>query len=247
MRLPALAGLIRRRLLVNYRVDPAVLARLLPAPLRPKLHAGFGLAGICLIRLEQIRPAFLPLALGLSSENAAHRAAVCWTDPATGAEREGVYIARRDSGSALNRLAGGHLFPGEQHPADFTVRDEGARLELTLHSADGVIAVDLRAHEADALPADSCFASLAHSSAFFAAGSDGYSVTADCCRLDGMRLHTVGWNVRPLQVERLHSSFFADPQRFPPGSLHFDHALIMRDLAHRWEAVDDLRVTAAAA
>lgn len=195
------------------------MARLLPAPLRPKLHAGFALAGICLIRLEQIRPACMPLELGLASENAAHRVAVCWTDATSGAEREGVYIARRDSGSKLNQLAGGRLFPGEHHAAEFKVRDDGERIDFQLRSADGEIAVDLRAHGAEALPADSCFASLAEASAFFAAGSDGYSVTSDCCRLDGMRLHTDGWRVRPLAVEHVDSSFFSDPQRFPPGSL----------------------------
>jgi hypothetical protein len=37
MRLPAITGLIRCRLLVNYRVDASVMGRLLPAPFRPKL------------------------------------------------------------------------------------------------------------------------------------------------------------------------------------------------------------------
>jgi hypothetical protein len=55
MRLPVIEGLIKRRILANYRVDPAVLAPLLPPPFRPKLHAGFAIAGICLIRLDKIR------------------------------------------------------------------------------------------------------------------------------------------------------------------------------------------------
>ena len=78
MQLPKVHGIIKRRLLVNFRVDPAVMQRQLPAPFRPKLHQGKAIAGICLIRLEGIRPRRFPRLLGLSSENAAHRIAVLW-------------------------------------------------------------------------------------------------------------------------------------------------------------------------
>ena len=125
MRLPVIKGLIRRRLLVNFRVDAQVMTDYLPAPFRPKLHAGYAVAGICLIRLEQIRPVGLPSFCGLSSENAAHRIAVEWQDPTTGALREGVFIPRRDTGSWLNHWAGRRIFPGEHHLADFTVEDNG--------------------------------------------------------------------------------------------------------------------------
>src|SRR5262245_38487671 len=113
MRLPGIHGLIKRRLLINYRVDPSVMRRQLPAPFRPKLHENSAIAGICLIRLEHIRPRPFPRALGLSSENAAHRIAVVWEDN-TGSH-EGVYIPPRDTGSPLNHLSGGRLFPAE-HP-----------------------------------------------------------------------------------------------------------------------------------
>jgi hypothetical protein len=56
MQLPKVHGVIGRRLLVNFRVQPAVAARVLPPPFRPKLHAGHAVAGICLIRLQDIRP-----------------------------------------------------------------------------------------------------------------------------------------------------------------------------------------------
>src|SRR5436853_197186 len=102
MRIPIIKGTIKRRLLVNFRADPAMVRRILPPPFRPKLHKGFSLVGICLIRLEQIRPAGFPGALGLSSENAAHRIAVEWEDE-SGNLREGVFIPRRDTGSLLNR------------------------------------------------------------------------------------------------------------------------------------------------
>jgi hypothetical protein len=90
MRIPVIRGVIDRRILVNYRVAPDVLAPLLPPSFRPKLHGGYGMVGICLIRLRGMRPKFLPPWLGMSSENAAHRTAVEWDE--AGHVRDGVYV-----------------------------------------------------------------------------------------------------------------------------------------------------------
>ncbi|HUD48408.1 MAG TPA: DUF2071 domain-containing protein [Candidatus Baltobacteraceae bacterium] len=239
MRIPVIKGTIKRRLLVNYRADPAVVQRILPPPFRPKLHRGSSLVGICLIRLEQIRPAGLPGALGLSSENAAHRIAVEWTD-AVGTQREGVFIPRRDTGSFLNRVAGGRIFPGEHHPAQFFVVDIGGHIELTMRSLDGSVSVTVVGEDSDVLATASCFKSLREASEFFEGGSLGYSPRRDTGRLDGLLLHTVDWRIRALSVTKVHSSFFADQQRFPEGSIEFDHALVMRDILHEWRKADDL-------
>jgi uncharacterized protein YqjF (DUF2071 family) len=114
-------GLIRRRVLVNFRVDPVVIQRQLPSKFRPKFQNGSAVAGVCLIRLENIRPKLVPKGFGFSSENAAHRIAVTWEDE-TG-PHEGVYIPRRDTASLINHLAGGRLFPGEHHRARFRVEE----------------------------------------------------------------------------------------------------------------------------
>lgn len=233
MRLPIIHGLIRRRLLINFRVDAEVMSRFLPSPFRPKLYRGYAIAGICLIRLEQVRPGWLPRFCGISSENAAHRIAVLWDEP-SGKSREGVFIPRRDTGSWLNHFAGGRIFPGEHQLADFAVTDDGSHISMSVRARDGRMAVQLRAHERDSLPASSCFESLAESSSYFEGGGVGFSVTRDCCRLDGIRLETDVWRVRPLEVENVESSFFSDESLFPAGSVTFDHGLIMRDVSHQW-------------
>ena len=133
MRIPVITGVIDRRILANWRCDPSVLAKLLPAPFRPKLARGYGIAGVCLIRLQAIRPAWAPAGLGISSENAAHRIAVEWDESGTDGRavlREGVYIPRRDTSSRFNTLVGGRLFPGVHHHATFDVREQGGRLHV---------------------------------------------------------------------------------------------------------------------
>lgn len=239
MPLPKLQGLIRRRILVNFRVDAQLMQRYLPEPFRPKLLGEEAMAGICLIRLEQIRPRFLPAALGLSSENAAHRVAVRWRS-SNGAEREGVYIPRRDSSSRVNYLLGGRLFPGEHHWATFQVRDDEQSIELSMHSADGKVAVELRGKADLRMPKTSRFKSLAEASAFFENGALGYSETAKGQHLDGLYLVAKNWRVDPLDVEHVHSSFFADRSLFPPGSVEFDCALLMRNIEHQWQRAPNL-------
>jgi hypothetical protein len=239
---PTVRGVIRRRILVNFRVDPEVVRRQLPPPFRPKLLGGEAVAGICLIRLELLRPRFLPSALGLASENAAHRVAVEWED-ADGRPREGVYIPRRDSDSTVNRLLGGRLFPGEQHAARFAIKEAAGAIDLALRSADGRVAAELRARPADALPPSSRFPSLGAASAFFEAGSVGYSASR-LGGLEGLRLATRAWRVEPLVVEHVRSSYFADEALFPPGTIAFDCALLMRDVEHEWCALPPLAPSA---
>jgi uncharacterized protein DUF2071 len=241
MRLPSVEGVIRRRILVNFRVDPDVMRAQIPARFTPKLHAGKAIAGICLIRLEEIRPRSLPALVGLKSENAAHRVAVRWKDN-DGEEKEGVFIPRRDTSSAMNLLAGGRLFPGEHHLAAFEVECSDERIRLEMESSDGQVAVRVRAKTAAGLPATSSFSSVAEASAFFEPGSLGYSRTADPTRLDGVELKTKGWKVEPLAIEEVYSSYFSDELRFPKGSVDFDCALLMRNIAHEWHGAGDLYV-----
>jgi hypothetical protein len=109
-----------------------------------------------------------------------------------------------------------------------------------MQSDDRAVAVAVRGRPGGALPASSCFASLAEASAFFEGGSVGYSVTRSPTRLDGIELRTHGWSMEALQVDEVHSSWFADTTRFPRGSVEFDCALLMRNLGHEWHGVGDL-------
>jgi hypothetical protein len=238
MRFPTIHGVIDRRILVNYRVDADVAARLLPAPFRPKRASGYAMGGICLIRLRRIRPAFVPFTAGVGSENAAHRFAAQWEREGQG--EEGVFIPRRDSSSRLNALLGGRLFPGEHHHARFDVSESEHRLRVELESDDGQVRVSVRARLADALPEDSVFGSLADASRFFEGGALGYSATKDETRYDGLELRCKSWVVQPLAVEAVQSSYFDDRTRFPEGSATFDCALLMRGAEHEWHSRDDL-------
>lgn len=238
MRIPIIRGIIDRRILVNFRVDPVILSNILPDPFRPKLVGGFGLAGVCLIRLNQLRPRFLPRGLGVSSENAAHRIAVEWEQG--GELREGVFVPRRDTSSWFNAIAGGRVFPGLHHHAEIESQQTDDFHRVRLDSDDGDTHLLVEGRVASHWPAGSVFPSLRAASEFFQGGSLGYSVARQPRMFEGLELRCLNWSMTPLTVEAVESSFFENTNLFPTGSIAFDSALLMRGIEHEWHAREKL-------
>ena len=223
--------IIERRLLVNYRIDPEVVERCLPAPFRPQLVSGWAVGGVCFIRLGSLRPNHSPSALGITTENVAHRFAVEWDDDA--GTQVGVFIPRRDTDSLITALAGDRIFPGVHRMARFEVQESGEEVRLEVQSRDGALGLSVSAREGEALGGE-LFASLEQAIDFFRQGSLGYSPSESSSCLAGVRLHSQSWDARPVTIDDMKSSVFDDPELFPKGSCTLDFGLVMRDLPARW-------------
>jgi Uncharacterized conserved protein (COG2071) len=222
---------IERRLLVNYRIDPDVVARLLPAPFRPQLVSGSAVGGVCFIRLGSLRSAHFPSALGSRTENVAHRFAVEWDDDH--GTQVGVFVPRRDTSSRLTALAGDKLFPGAYHLARFEVHESESGIQIGVGSRDGTLALSVSAQEAPSLGGE-LFGSLNEALAFFRQGSLGFSPRGGTGGLVGVRLITESWEGRAVLVDHIVSSMFDNVRDFPKGSCTLDSALVMRNLPVRW-------------
>ncbi|WP_339701325.1 DUF2071 domain-containing protein [uncultured Roseivirga sp.] len=236
MKIPVIQGVIDRRILINYQIDKDVLESFLPHPFKPKLVKGKGVAGICLIRLKEIRPKGLPKSIGISSENGAHRIAVEWESE--GITKEGVYIPRRDTSSKLNAFAGGTLFPGEHHLADFKVSELDGNYEVSFESNDQT-KLSISAKETEKWSDHSLFENINEASSFFEQGAVGYSPNTKKT-FDGLELITSNWKVTPLEVLKVESSFFDNEQVFPKGSVKFDNALLMKNISHEWIGLEEI-------
>jgi hypothetical protein len=232
MRIPTIQGIIDRRVLVNFTVDPEVTQKIIPHPFRPKIYKDKSIVGICLIRLKHIRPKGLPGFIGISSENGAHRIAVEWEENAE--IREGVFIPRRDTSSFLNSLAGGRIFPGRHHRAKFNVKEENGHYHIAFKSSDGTT-ISIDGDKAEELNSNSIFENLDNASKFFEGGAVGYSPNRD--KYDGLKLKTFNWKMEALNVTSVKSSFFENEIIFPKGSVQFDNALLMTQIRHEWHSV----------
>ena len=231
MLVPVMAGRIVRRILVNFRVRPEALEPFVPAPFRVKRIRGHAIAGICLIRLDQVRPRCLPAWCGLASENAAHRIAVEWDE--AGQTRSGVFIPRRDTDSWINRLAGGRVFPGHHGAARFEARENAGLVSLEVTGGRSQVRVRVSGTETDVMPADSIFGTIDEANAFFQAGSIGWSATPRGDVVDGMELRCKTWRMRPLAVAEVRSDFMTRLG----AAAEFDSAFLMRDIEHEWHSL----------
>ena len=234
MQTPTITGIIDRRILVNFTVDPDIAKAVVPFPFKPKLVDGRAIAGICLIRLKHVRPKGLPAFLGVGSENGAHRFAVEWEED--GQLKEGVYIPRRDTSSLFNTVTGGRVFPGRHFRAKFDVKEAHGNYHVAFKSTDGTT-ISIDATIIETFGDQSVFKDLDAASAFFKAGSTGYSPNKN--RYEGLLLKAHKWEVKPLAVSNVASSYFENKQIFPAGSVKFDNALLMENIPHEWSSVTD--------
>jgi hypothetical protein len=234
MKIPTIHGYIDRRILINFTADPKAIEKIIPFPFRPKIYKGKAIVGICLIRLKNIKPKGLPDFIGVNSENGAHRIAVEWDE--NGVTKSGVYIPRRDTSLRLNTLVGGRIFPGRHYYAKFNVEENNGKFHIDFKSSDDTeILID--ATETKSFSDQSIFETLNNASDFFENGELGYSPNKD--KFEGLRLKAYRWEVRPLDVSKVKSSFFENEAIFPKGSVTFDNALLMTNIEHEWKSETD--------
>ncbi len=223
-------------MLINFVAEPSFVEKILPKPFRPTIYNCKAIVGICLIRLKNIKPKGLPDFIGLNSENAAHRIAVEWE--ANGETGEGVFVPRRDTSLKLNSWVGGRIFPGKHHLAKFNVAEEDGHFHLDFKSSDNTF-IEIDAKISNKLNPNSIFETIENASNFFEKGAIGYSPNGKS--FDGLKLETYKWEVKPLEVESVKSSFFEDESLFPEGTVKFDNAILMENIEHEWKSIRSIK------
>lgn len=152
-----------------------------------------------------------------------------------------IYIPRRDTNSRLNAWAGGRVFQGVHRYAVFDVDETDSTLSVTMRADDGNAKVHVSGRVAQSLGTDSVFGSVKAASKFFESGTLGYSDSKRDGVYEGLELRCENWDVDSLAVDVIQSSYFEHQDIFPPGSIKFDCALLMRRIAHEWHGLSNLQ------
>ena len=236
--LPALRAIMDRGILVNYRVDPLILDRLVPRPFRVKRIHCWGLASVLLIRLRNSPPTGGPEALGQTTENATYQVAVQRDED--GIAREGVYILSRHTNSRPNALAEWRIFPGAHELARFNIHECGGLHKIELQTRREDQDLKLLCRESDNWPAGSIFTDQDEAWESFRRGCPGDSPTPEMELHGRTKLHPLAWRMTPMRVDHIDAPFFRNPRLFPPGSTHLDSVLLMRDLDHLSQTAPDV-------
>jgi hypothetical protein len=132
---------------------------------------------------------------------------------------------------------GGRTFPGWQHRARFRVEEGDGSYRVEVSSEDGEVEVAVAACRAPAVMTGSVFGSLEQASDFFRAAPLGYAATPADGVFDGVQLTANGWNIEPLQLDDVRSSFFDDPALFGAGAAVPDSAFLMAGVRTSWRAI----------
>ena len=230
-----IVGNIERRILVNYRIDPDALSKILPSKFRPRIINGFALGGICLIRFSKMRPKLFPEFMGSTSENGTHRFCVEWDD--SGSVRKGVFVMQRFTSSKLHELGSGLLYPGALTLAEFKTIEDGNKYNVEFQSRDGA-QVKVSVKSGNSFQSE-VYGSIEEASHDFETDSVGFSPSKNNI-LNGVELVTKSWKVRPLDLISLKSSLFENEELFPKGSAQVDHCLFMENIDHSWKNVESV-------
>ncbi|MEO0468253.1 MAG: hypothetical protein AAF206_01435 [Bacteroidota bacterium] len=237
MKVPAVQGIIDRRILITYKIDVNVLRKFLPAPFRPRVVDGYGIGGVDLLRQKQLRMRGLPMMMSLNIDSAFHRFAVEWDE--YGQTRTGMYVPRRDTSSLMAVIASGRLFPGVQNLSRFRADDSEGQYRVSVQAKDNT-KIFFRGRESDRFPFESVFDELDAASAFFGSSQMSYSPRYYKSIFNGLSLNLEKWEVSPMHVQFIRSTWLEDSKYFPKGSIYFDHALLMREVAHEWQPGHDI-------
>ena len=219
MRFAPVRGVIERRLLVIYRLDPKVAKEVLPPPWQARLIGGYAVAGIALAHLGRLRPAGLPPVAGLARESVTHGIAVEWESSRS--LHTGVFVTHHDSAGAGRgrRLCRASRFTVDE-------RTDGLRVAYT--GRDRTVRVDIDVDLVASLAGSALFADVYAATRFLQLDGAGGAAWAPPAK--AIRLCAGDRSVGAARVLSTSSTVFADTSVFPPGSVHLDSALLMRDL-----------------
>jgi hypothetical protein len=116
------------------------------------------------------------------------------------------------------------------------VQEVNRNYHVDFTSSDNT-SISIDAKESSNFPVNSIFETLENVSDFFEKGAVGYSPNGN--KYEGLKLQAYSWQVRPLDVQNVHSSFYENEEVFPAGSVQFDNALLMTRVEHEWKSMKD--------
>ena len=224
---------------INYRVDPAALAPLLPAPLEPEVHKGHGWVQVLMSSLRDMRPPGIPSLFGTCFYQVSYRAAVRYRD-AFGAWRRGGYFVRSETNHPVMRAVGNALAEFKFHDfgaADMVMLRDGDRLTVGVdpspETPDGKLVSVVDTRPLGAPPPGSCWSSLAELHEPLVECYDALGVDAEQGHLYILTIDRDPWNARFVAPQNVYCEYF-DTGPLGRGKGELDSVLHLEECRYRW-------------
>jgi uncharacterized protein YqjF (DUF2071 family) len=230
---------------INYAVDPAALARILPAPLEPEIWKGSAWVQLLMSSLRDMRPQGLLPLFGVCFYQVSYRAAIKYRS-VDGSERRGGYFVRSETNHPVMRAVGNTLAEFKFHEfgaAEMVMMRDGDRLTLGIDAENphGKMVALFDTRPSETPPATSVWQSLAELEEPLVQCYDALGVDRENAHLYILTIDRDPWNARFVQPLDLYVEYF-DSGPLGGGASRYDSTLHFRECAYRWRPLRRERI-----
>ena len=230
-----MAAYFRHSLVLTYAFPPQTLGPLLPEGLVLDTFRGQAFLAIALVQTHNMRPAFLPAALGGDFFLSGYR---IFIRLASGAHsRRGLRILRSDTDSAWMVRAGNLLTHYNYRLCRAEFDDHACRLHWTIRTPRAEADLDVTAHisgEPAPLPAGSPFRSLAEARRFAGPLPYTFDYEQPTGAIIGIRAIRQSWDPQPVAVD-VHRNTFLDREPFRSAAPVLANAFHVSNVPYQWQ------------
>ena len=169
-----MVGVVRRRFLVSYAVEPSLLSTKVPPGAELSTHNGFAWVSACFVELADMRPSFVPKGLGSGFYYLIHRTRARLPYP-DGSLRESVLVLEANMNKPFLALLG-RMTTGVQfrvREIAFVEKNDGWELSMMTEGSVLYHARIPRLSIGESLPESSMFESASHADRFLLGVSYG--------------------------------------------------------------------------
>jgi hypothetical protein len=229
-----ISAFFRHSLVLTYAIPPEFLGPLLVPGLVLDTWHGHAFLAVALVQTEDLRPSFLPRALGRNFFLSGYR---IFTRLAVSQSKRGLKILRSDADMPLMVRAGNWLTHYNYHLCQSTLEDRGNELhwlvETPRRDADIEVVARLGGDPVP-LPTGSPFATFAEARRFAGPLPYTFDYEEATGSIIAIRAVRQQWDPQPVEVD-VRQNRFLEREPFRDASPILANAFHVRDVPYRWQ------------
>jgi Uncharacterized conserved protein (COG2071) len=230
----AITAFFRHALVLAYAFPPEILEPLLPSGLVLDTWGGHAFLAVALVKTENLRPSFLPAAMGRDFFLSGYR---IFARLEGAHSLRGLRILRSDTDRPLMARAGNVLTHYNYHLCAAEIAEQGTEMRWTIRTPGGEADLEVTAHiggEPAALPAGSPFASMVEARRFAGPLPYTFDYEKETRSIIGVRATRQEWNPQPVEVD-VRRIAFLDREPFCRAKPVLANAFYVHGVPYRWE------------
>lgn len=222
-------------LVLTYALEPEILEPLLAPGLVLDTYRGFGFLAIALVQTRQLRPSFLPAAMGRHFFLSGYR--IFTRLAGGGRSMRGLRILRSDTDQPWMVWAGNLLTHYNYRLCRATVEEREQEIGWTIETPHAEADIEVTAHlenEPAPLPVRSPFPTLAEARRFAGPLPHTFDYEEATQSIIGIQAIRQKWNPQPVAVDVRRATFF-EHEPFCRTTPLLANAFHVRDVPYQWQ------------